>query len=114
MATYSSINLEKEIDLNSLFNLTYNFDLLKGVIEALVKAQKSTNQKIVDVEERLTVYIVDEKKDVITNNNNNNNNNNNTNNNNTYTNERDTENVTLTLGKDENLNTIIVKNLITL
>jgi hypothetical protein len=54
MATYSTVNLDGNIDLNSLFNLTYNFDLLKGVIDALVKSQKSTNQKLIDIEEKVT------------------------------------------------------------
>jgi hypothetical protein len=53
MTTYSSVNLETEIDLNSLFTLSYNFDLLKGVIEALVKNQKANNQKLMDLEEHL-------------------------------------------------------------
>jgi hypothetical protein len=53
MTTYSSVNLETEIDLNSLFTLSYNFELLKGVIEALVKNQKANNQKLMDLEEHL-------------------------------------------------------------
>lgn len=53
MATYSSVNLDANIDLNSLFSLNYNFDLLKGVIDALVKAQKATNQKILDLEDKV-------------------------------------------------------------
>jgi hypothetical protein len=53
MTTYSSVNLETEIDLNSLFTLSYNFDLLKGVLEALVKSQKATNQKLEDFEDNL-------------------------------------------------------------
>lgn len=46
MAT--AISLDGTIDLNSLFNLTYNFDLLKGVIDALMKAQKTTNIKLME------------------------------------------------------------------
>jgi hypothetical protein len=53
MTTYSSVNLETEIDLNSLFTLSYNFDLLKGILEALVKSQKATNQKLEDFEDNL-------------------------------------------------------------
>ena len=33
------IQLMNNIDLNALFNLNYNFDLLKGVIEELLKNQ---------------------------------------------------------------------------
>jgi hypothetical protein len=53
MTTLSSFNLETEIDLNSLFTLSYNFDLLKGVIETLVKNQKASNQKLLDLEENI-------------------------------------------------------------
>ena len=55
MATFQSVNIEGNLDLNSLFTMTYNFDLLKGVIDALVKGQKATNQKISDLEEKVTV-----------------------------------------------------------
>ena len=34
------------LDLNSLFNLSYNFDLLKGIIETLLKRQKSTQKQL--------------------------------------------------------------------
>jgi chromosome segregation ATPase len=34
------IQLMNNIDLNALFNLNYNFDLLKGVIEELLKNQQ--------------------------------------------------------------------------
>ena len=47
--------LETELDLNSLFTLTHNFDLLKGVIEALVKSQKATNQKLNDIEDSVRI-----------------------------------------------------------
>jgi hypothetical protein len=49
----TAINLEANIDLNSLFNLSYNFDLLKGVIEALVKNTKATNQRLIDLEDNI-------------------------------------------------------------
>ena len=51
MATYTNVNINESIDLNSLFNLTYNFDLLKGVIDALVKQQKNTNQRLIQLED---------------------------------------------------------------
>ena len=35
------IQITNDIDLNALFNLNYNFDLLKGIIEQLLKNQKS-------------------------------------------------------------------------
>ena len=47
--------LETELDLNSLFTLTHNFDLLKGVIEALVKSQKATNQKLNDIQDNVRI-----------------------------------------------------------
>jgi len=53
MTTFSSLNLETEINLNSLFTLNYNFDLLKNVIETLVKNQKASNQKILDLEDHI-------------------------------------------------------------
>ena len=37
---------ETEIDLNSIFNLTYDFDLLKNVIDALIKNQKEQQKAI--------------------------------------------------------------------
>ena len=38
--TNDKIQLMNNIDLNSLFHLNYNFDLLKGVIEELLKNQQ--------------------------------------------------------------------------
>lgn len=37
---------ETEIDLNSIFNLNYNFDLLKNIIDALIKNQKEQQKAI--------------------------------------------------------------------
>lgn len=42
----TTINLEGVIDLNALFTLNYNFDYLKLVIEALLNANKATNDKL--------------------------------------------------------------------
>ena len=42
-----------DIDLNSLFNLTYNFDLLKQTLEAILKNQKNHSQNIKDLQEKL-------------------------------------------------------------
>lgn len=41
----------KDIDLNSLFNLSlnYNFDILKNVIEGLMLNQKEHDEKIKDL-----------------------------------------------------------------
>jgi chromosome segregation ATPase len=35
-----------DIDLNALFNLNYNFDLLKGIIEQLLKNQNALQNQI--------------------------------------------------------------------
>lgn len=40
---------ETEIDLNSIFNLNYNFDLLKNIIDALIKNQKEQQKAINDI-----------------------------------------------------------------
>ena len=42
---YPYDNVEN-LDLNSLFNLSYNFDLLKGIIEALLKRQKNIQKQL--------------------------------------------------------------------
>ena len=36
----NKIKFTKDIDLNALFNLNYNFDLLKGIIEELLSNQQ--------------------------------------------------------------------------
>jgi len=38
--------LSSDIDLNSLFNLSYNFDLLKGIIGALLKNQQALQKQV--------------------------------------------------------------------
>ena len=45
-ATSDKIKLVNDIDLNALFNLNYNFDLLKGIIEQLLKNQNSLQNQI--------------------------------------------------------------------
>lgn len=40
------IKIMNDIDLNALFNLNYNFDLLKGIIEQLLKNQNSLQNQI--------------------------------------------------------------------
>ena len=37
---------ETELDLNKLFNMSYNFDLLKNIIEGLIKNQKNLNNEL--------------------------------------------------------------------
>ena len=37
---------DTEIDLNSIFNLNYNFDLLKNIMDALIKNQKEQQKAI--------------------------------------------------------------------
>jgi len=49
MAT-STLSLEGTIDLNALFSLNYNFDYLKLVIEALIHANKATNDKLKEIQ----------------------------------------------------------------
>ena len=41
-----NITLMENIDLNALFNLTYNFDLLKGTISTILKNQESLKKQI--------------------------------------------------------------------
>ena len=40
------INIIKDIDLNTLFNLNYNFDPLKGLIEQLLTNQEKLQKQI--------------------------------------------------------------------
>ncbi len=47
--------LEGTIDLNNLFNLNYNFDLLKNIIDAVLKGQKGLQQKVNELEEKDTM-----------------------------------------------------------
>jgi len=49
----STFTFETELDLNSLFKLSYNFDQLKSLIETLMKNQKETNHRLLDIEEEL-------------------------------------------------------------
>jgi hypothetical protein len=44
--TSEKIKIMNDIDLNALFNLNYNFDLLKGIIEQLLKNQNSLQNQI--------------------------------------------------------------------
>lgn len=48
------LNLDGIIDLNALFNFNYNFDYLKMIIEALIHANKATNDKIKEFQFTLT------------------------------------------------------------
>ena len=45
------IQLMANIDLNGLFNLNYNFDLLKGVIEELLKNQQILQKRMDDMDD---------------------------------------------------------------
>ena len=40
------IKIMNDIDLNALFNLNYNFDLLKGIIEQLLKNQNALQNQV--------------------------------------------------------------------
>jgi peptidoglycan hydrolase CwlO-like protein len=42
-----------DIDLNSLFNLTYNFDLLKQTLEKILKNQKNHTELIKDLQDKI-------------------------------------------------------------
>lgn len=48
-----SLSIDANVDLNSLFQMNYNFDLLKGVIDMLLKNQKATNQKLADIDHQM-------------------------------------------------------------
>jgi hypothetical protein len=58
----SELILDKNLDYSSLFEFKYDFELLRQVIEALVKVSKVSNKKIEDLLERDT-----EKDKLITN-----------------------------------------------
>lgn len=47
--TSEKIKIINDIDLNSLFNLNYNFDLLKGIIETLLKNQEAIQKQLDEV-----------------------------------------------------------------
>ena len=49
--TFQSSNF----DLNSLFNITYNFDILKQAIEFIINNQKLQNEKIVSIEDKISL-----------------------------------------------------------
>ena len=53
------IQLMHNIDLNALFNLNYNFDLLKGIIETLLKNQGALQKQLDEL------YSSNEDKDKI-------------------------------------------------
>ena len=42
----NDITIIEDLDLNGLFNLTYNFDILKGTISTLFKNQQNLMKKI--------------------------------------------------------------------
>ena len=46
----STIILDKTIDLNSLFSMTYNFDLLKQVLKALILNKDSNDERLKNLE----------------------------------------------------------------
>ena len=47
--TSDKIKLVNDIDLNALFNLNYNFDLLKGIIETLLQNQGALQRQLDDM-----------------------------------------------------------------
>ena len=54
MANYQSNKknlFEAEIDLNSIFNLSYNFDKLKLILDTLIKNQKDQEKIINDIKD---------------------------------------------------------------
>jgi hypothetical protein len=52
--------LYKDVDLNALFNFTYNFDLLKGIIGSLLK-----NQQVLQKQIEIANYVKNEKDKAI-------------------------------------------------
>ena len=55
--TSEKIKIVTDIDLNALFNLNYNFDLLKGIIETLLKNQGALQKQLDEL------YSSNEEKD---------------------------------------------------
>ena len=54
MANYQSSKknlFETEIDLNSIFNLSYNFDKLKLILDTLIKNQRDQEKTIQDIKD---------------------------------------------------------------
>ena len=54
MANYQSSKknlFETEIDLNSIFNLSYNFDKLKLILDTLIKNQRNQEKTIKDIKD---------------------------------------------------------------
>ena len=54
MANYQSSKknlFETEIDLNSIFNLSYNFDKLKLILDTLIKNQRDQEKTIRDIKD---------------------------------------------------------------
>ena len=47
--TSEKIKIVNYIDLNALFNLNYNFDLLKGIIETLLKNQEAIQKQLDEI-----------------------------------------------------------------
>jgi hypothetical protein len=47
--TSEKIKIVNDIDLNALFNLNYNFDLLKGIIETLLKNQEAIQKQLDEI-----------------------------------------------------------------
>ena len=47
--TSEKIKIVNDIDLNALFNRNYNFDLLKGIIETLLKNQEAIQKQLDEV-----------------------------------------------------------------
>ena len=41
-----NITIVENLDLNALFNLSYNFDLLKGIISTILKNQETLKKQI--------------------------------------------------------------------
>ena len=66
--TSEKIKIIKDIDLNSLFNLSYNFDLLKGLIEHLLTNQQKLQNQIDEMykkdceRDKQTNYLLDDMK----------------------------------------------------
>ena len=55
MTTTDFTNFDIAIDFNSLFTLNYSFEVLKGLLETLVKNQKVTNTKLSELENNINI-----------------------------------------------------------
>jgi len=58
MSTTTILTFDSNIDLNELFSckISYNFDLLKQLMEALLKNQKGFEEKLIEKDKKIESY----------------------------------------------------------